>query len=232
MKVFILCGGQALRLNGEFLNIPKPLIPIHTTPLLAYIIEHYKKCKVNEIFLLVGNYEEQFQSFANNYTDEFCRITILQTGKGTPTGGRLKQIKTYLSKNEDFFLTYGDGVSNVNLDKQLLFHQQYKKIATLTAVNPILQYGLLNITNDTLITSFNEKPKLNEFISGGFFILNQQILSFLQENSDFEKDILPLLATNNELMAFKHNGYWKSLDTFKDYIEMNSDDFLKNWFND
>lgn len=217
MKVLILCGGNGLRIKGNFHNIPKPLIPIHGKPLLSHIIEIYKKHSFNDFVLLIGKNKSKFVEFALSNKD--VNITILQTGINTPTGGRILKSK-HLIDGKSFFLTYGDGISDVDLTALLAFHNNHKLTATLTAVKPQLPFGLLTINNQDRITSFNEKPILDNFINGGFFVLNSEIFEILDENSDFENEILPILTEKKQLCAFTHNGFWKNMDTYKDYLAL------------
>ena len=224
MKVLILCGGKGLRIKDSFENTPKPLISIHGKPLLRYIIEIYKKHEINNFILLVGDNGSEFIDFADSYKE--ANITILQTGKDTPTGGRILRAKKLLN-NEPFFLTYGDGVSDIDITSLLSFHLNHKLTASLTAVKPVLPFGLLNIDDQNLITSFDEKPILDQYVNGGFFILNPSIFDILDDNSDFENEILPMLSENRQLCAFLHNGFWKNMDTYKDFKILESISFNK-----
>jgi glucose-1-phosphate cytidylyltransferase len=228
MKAVILCGGQGLRMNGSFDNIPKPLIPINGKPLLHYIITHYYKFGVKEFILLVGNQEHLFEEFADNYGNLDLKVQVLQTGENTPTGGRIKKAEQLMSGEDSFFLTYGDGLADVDLEKQIFFHQEHKKMITLTAVKPHLPFGLLVLDEDCTVNSFEEKPKLKEHINGGFFIVNKEIFSLLKEHSDFEMNILPKIAEIKELKAYIHNDFWKSIDTFKDVVILNNEKDLLN----
>lgn len=228
MTTLILCGGHGLRIKGYFNDVPKPLILVQGKPLLEYIIDGYKKFGVNHFVLLVGKNESLFCDFAKNYSNTNIKIEVLQTGRDTPTGGRIKKAEN-LVQSETFFLTYGDGISNIDFVKQLHFHRQHKKTATLTAVKPQLPFGLLEVDDTFTVRSFTEKPVLEKSVNGGFFILNKKIFSLLNENSDFEQEILPLLAENNQLKAFIHNGFWKNMDTYKDYLLL-EDLELKKFF--
>jgi glucose-1-phosphate cytidylyltransferase len=227
-KSLVLCGGCGQRMKGNFDNIPKPLILINGKSLLENIINQYVKFGIEEFVLLVGANENLFIDFANNYHNKNIKIHVLQTGKDTPTGGRIKKAKGILSDNEYFYLTYGDGIANVNIAQQLNFHKNHGKTATITAVNPQLPFGLLELDEDNNVTSFVEKPILEKRINGGFFILNKSVFEYLDESSDFEFDILPKLSAENQLKAYMHNGFWKNIDTYKDYLYLETDDYLKD----
>ncbi len=219
--VVILCGGLGLRIKGQFNDVPKPLIPIHGKELLLHIVNNFSSQGFSNFLFLVGNNEDQFIEFAQRNSNSERTISVLQTGTETPTGGRLKKAQYLLEEYPSFMLTYGDGLSNIQFDELLRFHQTHSKIATLTAVQPTLQFGLLSINEDGLVNSFVEKPILEQYVNGGFFVLNNAIFSYLSEDSDFETEVLAELSKNKELVAFKHHGFWKSMDTYKDYLSLN-----------
>ncbi len=219
--VVILCGGFGLRIRGQFEDVPKPLIPIHGKELLLHIIHRFSEQGFSDFLLLVGNNEDQFVDFAQRNSNEAISISVLQTGSETPTGGRLKKAEHLLENLSSFILTYGDGLANIDFDKLLSFHQNHSRIATLTAVKPTLQYGVLSMDEDGLVNSFIEKPILETYINGGFFVLNNAVFSYLHENSDFETEVLVELSKSKELVAYKYHGFWKSMDTYKDYLSLN-----------
>lgn len=217
MKVLILCGGDGLRIKGNFNDIPKPLIPINGKPLLSYIIELYQKYSFKDFILLVGNNSSKFKNFAESHKN--LNINVLETGLKTSTGGRILRAKNLLG-NAPFFLTYGDGVSDVDINLLLKFHLKHKLIATLTAVKPQLPFGLLKVDVSNKVNSFEEKPVLEHFVNGGFFVLNKEIFDFLNDDSDFENEILPQLSRSGQLCAFSHSGFWRNMDTYKDYLAL------------
>lgn len=225
LRTILLCGGENLRLKGHF-DLPKPLLKIKGKTVLTYIIEHYSFYGIKDFILLVGNNEHLYQEYVQTMPN--VNIQVIQTGENTPTGGRLFQVKKLLQGEKTFFLTYGDGISNINIQSLLEYHQKFNKTATLTAVQPHLPYGLLNMGEDNEVHSFQEKPKMKEYINGGFFVLNPNVFDYLTENSDFETETLPKLAKNNELIAFRHHGFWKSLDTYKDYVYLENDIYRLN----
>lgn len=225
--LIVLCGGHGLRIRKHFDDLPKPLIVIHNKPLLQYIIDWYVKHGVKKIILLVGNNENLYIEFSNNFQNDNIEILVLQTGLNTNTGGRIKKAESLLENLDSFFISYGDGIANINIEEQWKFHRAHGKIATLTAIKPVLPYGLLNINEHSNVDSFIEKPILNQYINGGYFICNKEVFKYLNENSDFEKEILYQLSQNSQLNAFIHKGFWKSMDTYKDYTELNDFDLEK-----
>lgn len=222
LKVAILCGGQGLRLKGYFDNLPKSLIPLNGKPLLAHIIEKYVQFGINRFVILVGSNQQLFEKFAQQYSTLAESIEIIQTGENTPTGGRLKIAEKHLNQSPFFLLTYGDGISTIDFKQQIDFHLNHSKCITLTAVHPQLPFGLLQLDEDDTVETFVEKPQLQQRINGGFFVINKSIFNTLSNKSDFEKDVLPDLCIKKEVKAFKHDGFWKNFDTYKDFVEMNS----------
>jgi glucose-1-phosphate cytidylyltransferase len=220
MKALILCGGKGLRIKGHFDNIPKPLILVHGKELLLRIIEQYKLYGIHHFILLVGDDEEDFMRFSKKYSCKKIIIDVVATGSNTCTGGRLKKVEYLLSGDISFFMTYGDGLSDVNFTELLHFHESHGKMVTLTAVKPQLQFGALNLSENFTVKSFTEKPILNEYINAGFFVLNREIFNILRDDSDFENEILPILSNQEQLKAYKHTSFWKNVDTYKDYLSI------------
>ena len=214
MKVVILCGGLGTRLSEETHKIPKPLIKLGKKTILDYIIEHFTKYNFNEI-LICGGYKI---TILKNYYKNNKNIKVLNTGVYSQTGARIKKIKQFLGDNENFFLTYGDGLSNIDIDKLLAYHIKHKKIATLTAVRPIPRFGHLTLEKDNVI-QFKEKDRMSEgWINGGFFVLNKRVFDYIsnKNNEIFEKKPLEKLSKNSELKAYKFNGFWHCVDTIRD----------------
>jgi glucose-1-phosphate cytidylyltransferase len=224
MKAMILCGGQGLRLKGNFGDTPKPLVPVQGMPILSYIIQHYHGYGVSEFLLLVGDNKSCFERFKKQYDRTDIVIDVLQTGSQTPTGGRLMKGLSALKGENRVLMTYGDGLANVDVDALLAKHQDLGKLVTLTAIQPQLPFGMIAFDTNDVVTSFVEKPRMEQFISGGFFVVERAILERLSEDSDFENEILPALAANGDLCAYVHTGFWKSMDTYKDYCQLNQAD--------
>lgn len=224
-----MCGGHGLRLKGNFGDTPKPLVSLQGKPLLCYIIEHYRRYGVHEFILLVGENEREFQAFARSFSGNGLTIDVLQTGSDTPTGGRIKRVEPILEGEERFFVTYGDGVSDIDIEALLARHRSSGKLVTLTAVRPTLPFGLVRLNEQNLVTSFVEKPVIDEWINAGFFVLERAALEHIQSDSDFENDVLPALSTRRDLVAYTHTGFWRSMDTYKDYLALDKLDLSDIW---
>ena len=190
MKVVILAGGKGTRISQYTKDIPKPMIRVGNIPMLTHIMRIFKFYGFDE-FIIAGGYKINVIKKYYKNSKEFKNIKIIFTGSDTMTGGRVLRLKKYLKK-ETFFMTYGDGVSNVDLKKLLAFHKKNKKIATVTAVRPPVKFGELDIKKDSTVVSFVEKPKVKQgWINGGFFVLNYKIFEFIKKTNDiFETDIL------------------------------------------
>ena len=222
MKVVILAGGYGTRLAEYTSTIPKPLVTIGNEPILSHIMRFYSSFGFNN-FIIAAGYKQK--AIFNYYKDsirlkkEFPNLKIVNTGKDTMTGGRILKLKNYFNKNENFFMTYGDGLSNIDLNKLKKFHDSHGKIATVTAVHPPVRFGELEITNDR-VTNFEEKPQAKAgWINGGFFILNYKVFDYIKDDTTmFERQPMSKLANKKKLMAFKHNGFWKCMDTLRDKI--------------
>ena len=233
MKVIILAGGLGSRISEYTKTIPKPMIKINKIPILLHIMKIYINYGHTN-FYIAGGYkkdiiEKYFRNFKKN-GEEFeqilfkkkCYVNILNTGLKSMTGGRLKRVAKYIQKDENFMFTYGDGISNINLLKLEKFHKYNKKIITVTAVRPPARFGELTVKNK-IVTKFLEKPQVNfGWINGGFFVANKKIFKFIKnDRSILEKEPLEKLAKIKQLLAFKHYGFWRCIDTKrdKDYLE-------------
>ena len=244
MKVVILAGGLGTRISEESHLKPKPMIEIGERPILWHIMKYYSSFGYNDFIICCGYKQYVIKEFFADYylhmsdvtfdfgdenkmiihsnKSEPWKVTIVDTGVTTMTGGRIKRIKNYLG-NEPFMLTYGDGVSNVNIDALMEFHQSHGKIATLTAIQPGSRFGMLDINESESINSFKEKSlEDGGWINGGFMVLNPEILSYIDGDSCiFEHYPLETVALSGQLKAFKHNGFWQCMDTMRDksYLE-------------
>ena len=220
MKVVILAGGLGTRLSEYTKSIPKPMVKINGKPLLIYIIDHYLKYGFDNFYIALGYKGNYIKNFFKKKKLNF-KINLIDTGLKTMTGGRLKRLKKKLGK-DTFLLTYGDGISNVNLDKLIKFHKKNKKLITLTAVRPPARFGAIKILGKKVKT-FKEKSKLDEgWINGGFFVVEPKFLNFIKGDTTFlEREPLERASKNNQLLAFKHNGFWQCMDTKrdKDFLE-------------
>jgi glucose-1-phosphate cytidylyltransferase len=236
-KVVILAGGRGLRISEESDLIPKPLIKIGSDPILVHLMRYFSKYDFNNFVVALGYkgnlIKEYFSNYAlyssNLYLDfttgekimsenrkESWKLELIDTGENTMTGGRIKRLGPLL--DQTFLVTYGDGLSNVNLHDLLKFHKSHKKLATVTSVSPPGRYGVLDIDEKNVVKGFVEKPmNTNQYINGGFMIFEKEVLELVKSDSDtLEESVLSKLAQENELMAFKHSGFWQSMDTLRD----------------
>ena len=239
MKVVLLAGGYGTRLSEETVVRPKPMVEIGGKPILWHIMKIYSHYGFNEFVICLGYkgyfIKEYFSNYLLHQADvtidirenriemhnnnaEPWKVSLVETGLNTMTGGRIKRVQPYVG-NEDFFLTYGDGVSNVNVAEALAYHKSHGKIATMTAVQPPGRFGALNLTDSNQVLRFMEKPKGDQaWINGGFFVLSPKVFDYITEGDPtvFEQKPLERLAQDTQLMAFKHDGFWQSMDTLRD----------------
>jgi len=196
--------------------MPKPMIKILGKPIIFRIIMHYYKFGFNDFIIAAGYKKNYLQDYFKKKKFKDIKINVVDTGLNTMTGGRLKRLKRYL-KNETFMLTYGDGLSNVNIKKLINFHKKNKKIATLTAVRPPARFGAIRI-NGNRIKYFKEKSKLDVgWINGGFFVFDTKIFEFIKGDKTYlEREPLQKISKQGELYAFKHDGFWQCMDTVRD----------------
>ena len=215
MKVVILAGGLGTRLSEYTKTMPKPMINIAGKPILFHIMKQYAKHGYKDFYIALGYKGEVIKRFFKKKKYDW-NIKLIETGKKTMTGGRIKRLEKFIG-NETFMMTYGDGLSNVNLNKLLQFHKKNKKLVTLTAVRPPARFGSLEITGNR-VTLFKEKSKTDEnWINGGFFVMEPKFLKFIQnDNTILERGPLERVANNKELAAYKHEGFWQCMDTKKD----------------
>jgi glucose-1-phosphate cytidylyltransferase len=217
MKVVILAGGKGTRISQYTHKIPKPMIRIGNTPMLTHIMRIFKFHGFND-FIIAGGYKVDLIKKYYKNSKEFKNIKIINTGINEFTGKRILKLKKYFQKNENFFLTYGDGVSNIDIKKLLKFHLKNKKIASITAVRPPVKFGELIINKNSTVRSFLEKPQVSKgWINGGFFVLNRKVFDFIPNyNNMFEQEPLNKLTQIKQLIAFKHHGYWKCMDNLNE----------------
>jgi len=217
MKCVILAGGQGTRIAELSKNIPKPMIKILGKPIIFRIMKHYSKFGVRE-FIIAGGYKKKIiENYFQKKKIKNWKVTVIGTGLNSMTGGRLKRLEKYL-KNQTFFMTYGDGLSDVNIKKLLKFHLKHNKIATLTAVRPPARFGALKISSKEIVTYFKEKSSLDEgWINGGFFVLEPKIFKFIKNDQTFfEREPLQKISELKSLCAYKHKGFWQCMDTLRD----------------
>ena len=215
MKVVILAGGLGTRLSEYTKTIPKPMVKVDKKPIIFHIMKHYARYGFKE-FYLAGGYKHEVikKFFKKNFYD--WKVKIIDTGQKTMTGGRLKRLKKFL-KDDTFMLTYGDGLSNINLKKLLKFHKENKKMVTMTAVRPPARFGSIKIKGNK-VEYFKEKSRMDEgWINGGFFIMEPKFLNYIKSDVTYlEKYPLEKVTKMKELNAYKHYGYWQCIDTKRD----------------
>jgi len=244
MKAVILAGGLGTRLSEETTLKPKPMVEIGSRPMLWHIMKTYSAYDINDFIVCCGYkgyiIKEHFANYFLHMSDvtfdmrfnqmnihcgyaEPWRITLVDTGEDTMTGGRLKRVKEHIG-NQTFCFSYGDGVSNINVKELIDFHKQQKTLATLTAVQPPGRFGVIHLEQaQTLINSFQEKPAgEGAWINGGYFVLEPEVIDFIADDSTvWENEPLEKLAESEQLSAYKHSGFWQSMDTLRDknYLE-------------
>ncbi|QAY65047.1 glucose-1-phosphate cytidylyltransferase [Paenibacillus protaetiae] len=238
MKVVILAGGFGTRISEESQSKPKPMIEIGGKPILWHIMRIYSHYGFNEFIICLGykshvimdyfaNYDRNHSTvtyhlaggdtFVHDRTTEPWKVTLVDTGLDTMTGGRIKRIAPYVG-NEPFMLTYGDGLASIDINELLDFHKKQGKLATVTAVQPDGRFGALQISEDHLVQRFFEKPKGDDnWVNGGFFVLQPEVFSYLEgDDTVFEKDPLEKLAKDGQLAAYRFDGFWQPMDTLRD----------------
>ena len=220
MKVVLLAGGFGTRLSEYTRTIPKPMIDIDGKPILFHIMKFYAKHGFKNFYIALGYKGEMIKKFFNKKFFDW-NINLIETGKNTMTGGRLKRLKKYIGK-ETFMMTYGDGLSNINLKKLLKFHKKNKKLTTLTVVRPPARFGVIKFKGQ-LVNYFKEKSKLDEgWINGGFFVMEPEFLKFIKDDQTYlEREPLEKATKQRQLVAFKHKGFWQCMDTKRDKDKLN-----------
>jgi len=216
MKVIILAGGFGTRISELTNKIPKPMIKIKGKPIIYHIMKHYAKYGHKDFYIALGYKGHVIKKyFKKKYLD--WNINLIDTGENTMTGGRLKRLSKYIDKDETFMVTYGDGVSNVNLKKLIIFHKKLNKLVTLTAVRPPARFGAIKIIGNN-VTYFKEKFRLDEgWINGGFFVMHKNFLKLIKNDKTYlEREPLNIISKRKNLNAYKHNGYWQCMDSLRD----------------
>ncbi len=242
MIAVILAGGLGTRLSEETSLRPKPMVEIGGKPILWHILKIYSSYGVNDFVICCGYkgymIKEYFANYSLHMSDvtidiltneikvhqrfaEPWRITLVDTGDQTMTGGRLKRVRDYVSK-EDFCFTYGDGLANIDISKLINFHKSHKKLATVTTVQPPVRFGVMDIEG-TVVRNIKEKPSGDgSWINGGFFVLSPQVIDYIENDStSWERDPLERLSKEGQLQAFHHNGFWQPMDTLRDNQYLN-----------
>ena len=249
IKTIILCGGKGTRMKEETEFKPKPMVSIGGRPMLWHIMKIYAHYGHNEFVLALGykgdmikdyfldqraflndftlNISKNEVDFHNNQCDDF-KITFAETGPKSQTGERILRIKKYITEDE-FMLTYGDGVSDLDINKLIDFHRKQKTIGTITGVHPHSKYGLIKVDEkNNLVIDFEQKPLMYDYVSGGFMIFNKKVFDYFDEGP-MENGLIKL-AKKNQLSIYKHEGFWKAMDTYREVEELNKLwEETKNW---
>jgi glucose-1-phosphate cytidylyltransferase len=245
-KVVILAGGYGTRLSEETDKIPKPMLKIGDKPILWHIMKIYSLFGINDFIILCGYKSDVIKEYFSNYQDlnssirmdlennsfhihhknnENWKVTLVDTGLNTMTGGRLKRIKNYLINENFFCLTYGDGLANINISKLIDFHKKHGKLATITATRPVARFGALKFDsiNQDKVCDFKEKSMNDEnWINGGFFVLHPNVIDKINgDSTSWELEPLASLAQEGELFAYKHFGFWMPMDTLREKLHLN-----------
>ena len=243
MKTVLLAGGLGTRLREETEFRPKPMIPLGPQPILWHIMKTYAFYGQTDFVVCTGykgnqirEYFRNFETMNSDFTinlgsgsgllahgeleESGWSVTVSDTGATTFTGGRLFKIRRYL-ENETFMCTYGDGVGDIDIAELLRFHKAHGRIATLTTVLPTSRFGVLDLSGDGTVQKFREKPESDGWINAGYFVFEPEIFNYLNEDSILEREPLARLAEESQLMAYRHNGFWQPMDTFRESVLLN-----------
>lgn len=245
MKTIILCGGQGTRLREETEYRPKPLVDIGGRPILWHIMKIYAHHGFRDFVLCLGyrgnmikEYFLNYEAMNNDFTiclgrkssinlhgaheEQDFHVTLADTGIDSMTGARVKRVEPYID-DDLFMVTYGDGLSNIDLGKLVQFHRQHGRLATITTVRPISRFGILELSDEGQVQDFAEKPQINGWASAGFFVFNRQVLDYLSSEPGcvLEREPMERLASAGELMAYRHDGFFYAMDTYREYMVLN-----------
>jgi glucose-1-phosphate cytidylyltransferase len=245
-RVVILCGGQGTRLREETEYRPKPMVTVGGRPLLWHIMRIFAHHDLNSFVLCLGYKGEMIRDYFLNYREQTAdvtvrfgrdghkndyqfhaphdiegwEVTLADTGALTQTGGRIHRVRDYL-RNDTFLMTYGDGVADVDIRALMAHHKASGKLATVTGFRPLSRFGVMERDEDGHAVGFREKPRMKDWISGGFFVLEPGVLDYLDDECIFEREPLSRLADDGQLAVHTHEGYWQSIDTYREYLDMN-----------
>lgn len=248
MKTVILCGGKGTRIRGVDDSLPKPMIPVGSYPIIWHVMHRYAAFGHKDFVLCLGykgeaikNFFLNYQTRATDFSIDFAheaevefhnaqeeidwRVTLAETGEDTLTGSRVKKIQKYIGDDETFMLTYGDGVSDIDIDKLIKFHKAHGKAMTISGVRPPGRFGELEHDDKGKIVEFNEKPQTSGGrISGGFFVCNRKVFDYLdgaRDDKTLETEPMRRLAADGEMMMYAHDGFWQCMDTYRDFSFLN-----------
>lgn len=243
MKAVILCGGLGTRLREETEFRPKPMVEIGGKPILWHIMKIFAHHGITDFISCVGyrgdvirdyflNYEARNTDFTVHlgskerisyrglHEESEWRVTVVDTGQETNTGGRVKQVASYITE-DSFLVTYGDGLADLRIDDLLRFHKSHGRLATLTAVQPPSRFGIVDLASDGSVDNFREKPRTGDWVSGGFFVFDRRVFDYLDGDPVLEEEPLTRLAKEGQLMAYRHRSFWQPMDTFREFTYLN-----------
>jgi glucose-1-phosphate cytidylyltransferase len=243
MKTVLLAGGLGTRMREETEFRPKPMVTIGGRPILWHIMRTYAQHDISKFVVLTGYkseiIREYFYDFAaknmdftvvlgenptikkhGSMVEEGWEVTVLDTGQETMTGGRIYRARDHIGK-DTFMCTYGDGVSDIDISALYRFHKSHGKIATMTSVKPVSRFGVVDISQDQLVEGFHEKPQTESWVNAGYFVFDSEIFNYLEPDSVLEQEPLNQLSKDNQLMAYKHEGFWQPMDTYRESTILN-----------
>ena len=244
MKTVLLCGGQGTRLREETEYRPKPMVEVGGRPILWHIMKGFAHYGLREFVVCLGykgrmikEYFLNYEAMNNDFTiclgrqsnlhfndahdEQRYAVTLAETGLDAMTGGRVKRIERYIDSDE-FIVTYGDGLSDVRLDKLIDFHRSHGRLATVSTVRPVSRFGVVNVDRDGTVNAFTEKPQVDGWINAGFFVFNRKVFRYLDgDDCVLERQPLEKLAAEGELMAYRHEGFFFAMDTYREYLHLN-----------
>jgi glucose-1-phosphate cytidylyltransferase len=224
VKIIILCGGKGTRLSEETQWIPKPMVKIGNKPILVHIMQIYMKYGFKDFIIALGYKGKIIKDYFKLNPLKNVNIKCINTKQDTLTAGRILLLKKYLNKNEDFMVTYGDGVADIDIKSLISFHKKNNKILTLTAVMPPLRFGSLQIDKQNFVKTFDEKPLINNnWINGGFFVMKYSLFNFIKNTQQMlEQEPIQKLSQIKQVKAYKHKGFWQCMDTLREKKYLNS----------
>lgn len=218
MEVVILCGGKGTRLSEYTEDIPKPLVEIGNKPILRHLMGLYASFGHRDFILCIGYKGDKIKDYFKNNKE--WNIRFVDSGENANKAERLLNAED-LIKGKTFLMSYGDDLADVDINNVIAFHKKNGKIVTLTAVPLISPFGILEVNGKNEVTSFKEKPKLSHWMNGGFYVMERKIFNYMKPGYDLEKEVFEDIARERQIAAFKHDGFWKSMNTLKDVIELN-----------
>jgi glucose-1-phosphate cytidylyltransferase len=221
MQVVILCGGKGTRLSELTEDLPKPLVELGDAPILYHLMSLYAHFGHKDFVLCLGYKGDMIKEyFKNAQKPKGWNIEFVDTGENSNKAQRLMKVRDKI-KDKTFLMSYGDDLSDVDINKVIDFHKKMNKIVTLTAVPLISPFGIIKLNSNKEVAQFKEKPKLSDLMNGGFYVMDKKIFNYIQPNYDLEKETFEQLAKERQIAAFEHDGFWKSMNTLKDVIELN-----------